>query len=106
MASNYIMEFTDRLRTVSLACNPDGTFSANSCVHYACQAQNCCPSPCTAEALINNVGQDNRRILSQDAQNVIPARPQASRSRRRTLRGTLRISTNRERSWGTFSASG
>ena len=31
------------------------------------------------------------------------ARPQASRNRRRTLRGTLRISMSRERSWRTLS---
>jgi hypothetical protein len=41
----------------------------------------------------------------QDAQKVRPARPQANRNRRRTLRGTLRISVSRERSWRAFSAS-
>src|SRR5438132_5759137 len=41
----------------------------------------------------------------QDAQKGRPARPQAIRNRRRTLRGTLRISMSREQSWRTFSAS-
>ncbi len=48
---------------------------------------------------------DNRGMLPQDAQKGCPARPQASRNRRRTLWGTLRISMNRERRWRTFSAS-
>ena len=47
----------------------------------------------------------NRRIVPQDAQKGRSARPQASRNRRRTLRGTLRISMSRERSWRAFSAS-
>src|SRR5712691_6548172 len=34
-----------------------------------------------------------------------PTRPQASQNRRRTLGGTLRILTNRERRWMNFSAS-
>ena len=40
----------------------------------------------------------------QAAQKGHPTRPQASHNRRRTLSGTLRIVTNRERSWGPFSA--
>ena len=47
----------------------------------------------------------NNKMLSQDAQTGRPARPQTSRNRRRTLRGTLRISTSRERCWRTVSAS-
>ncbi len=39
----------------------------------------------------------------QATQTGQPTRPQASHNRRRTLRGTLRIVTNRERSWGPFS---
>ncbi len=35
---------------------------------------------------------------------ILSARPQVSRNRRRTLRGTLRISASRERSWRAFSA--
>jgi hypothetical protein len=40
----------------------------------------------------------------QDAQNGHPARPQGRNNRRRTLSGTLRIISIRERSWGSFSA--
>ena len=47
----------------------------------------------------------NKVTLLQDAQKVRPARPQAIRNRRRTLRGTLRISMSRERRWRDFSAS-
>ena len=47
----------------------------------------------------------NKVTLLQDAQKVRPARPQAIRNRRRTLRGTLRISMSRERRWRAFSAS-
>ena len=46
-----------------------------------------------------------RKILPQDVQKGRSVRPQASRNRRRTLRGTLRILMSRERSWRTFSAS-
>src|SRR5688500_20373715 len=41
----------------------------------------------------------------EDAQNGHPARPQARNNRRRTLWGTSRIVSSRERSWGPFSAS-
>jgi len=41
----------------------------------------------------------------QDAQKGRPVRPQASKNRRRTLWGTLRILASRERSWRAFSAS-
>jgi hypothetical protein len=44
-------------------------------------------------------------LSQQDAQKGHPTRPQVSHNRRRTLRGTLRIVTNRERRWGPFSAS-
>ncbi len=41
----------------------------------------------------------------KDAQNGLPARPQAKQNRRRTRRGTLRILLSRERCWRPFSAS-
>ena len=44
-----------------------------------------------------------QRSDSQQAiQTGQPTRPQASHNRRRTLRGTLMIVTNREQSWGPF----
>jgi hypothetical protein len=45
------------------------------------------------------------RGSGEDAQTGHPTRPQASRNRRRALRGTLRISMSREQSWGSVSAS-
>src|SRR6267143_4821250 len=47
----------------------------------------------------------DKTILPQDAQKVRPARPQRVKGRRRTLWGTLRTRTMRERSWRAFSAS-
>src|SRR5437016_8063410 len=44
-------------------------------------------------------------LLIEDDQKDHPTRPEASRTRRRTLWGTLRISMSRERSWGSFSSS-
>src|SRR5256885_7646149 len=44
-------------------------------------------------------------LLIEDDQKDHPTRPEASRTRRRTLWGTLRISMSRERSWGSFSLS-
>ena len=46
-----------------------------------------------------------RRSIKQDVQNGLPARPQVSQNRRRTLPGTLRILTRRERSEKPFSTS-
>jgi hypothetical protein len=40
----------------------------------------------------------------QAAKKGHPTRPQARKNRRRTLWGTLRILSTRERSWGPFSA--
>ena len=60
-------------------------------------------SPCPKEVL------DCPRLIGfrfnalQATQTGQPTRPQASHNRRRTLRGTLRIVTNRERSWGPVS---
>ena len=52
---------------------------------------------------LSHLGQQEK--IPQDAQKGRSARPQASRNRRRTLRGTLRISMSRERRWRPFSAS-
>ena len=43
--------------------------------------------------------------ITEDAQNADPTRPQAKPAPRRTLSGTLRMPTRRERSWAAFLAS-
>src|SRR5512140_3330772 len=43
--------------------------------------------------------------LIEDDQKDHSARPEANRNRKRTRRGTLRISMSRERIWGSFSSS-